>query len=67
MNLKKYYAYLNNGSFEYLGEFPCYSEAYDYTDYELNLNFVWIFKEEKLRELKDQIEIVLHEKNEDRR
>lgn len=59
--MKKYFAFTNHGKLVYIGEFKCYSDAYDHADYELNINFVWIFKEAKLEELKIRIETVLNE------
>lgn len=61
MSMKKYYALLNNGKFFYLGEFLKYSDAYDYADYDLNLNLIWIFKESKLEELHTRVETILLE------
>ena len=59
--MKKYYALSNHGKLIYIGEFKCYSDAYEYADEEANLNFVWIFKESKLEELKIRIDTILLE------
>jgi hypothetical protein len=59
--MKKYFALTNHGKLVYIGEFTCYSDAHEYAEDEANINFVWIFKEAKLEELKIRIETVLNE------
>ena len=59
--MKKYFAFTNHSKLIYLGEFKCYSDAYEYADEKANINFVWIFKESKLEELKIRIETILND------
>ena len=59
--MKKYYALMNTNDLYYLGEFSCYSDAFDYAEYDLNICFVWIFKESNLKILSDKITAILTE------
>lgn len=59
--MKKYFALSNHGKLIYLGEFSKYSDAYEYAEYEQDINFIWIFKESKLEELKFRIDTILNE------
>lgn len=59
--MKKYYALLNTNDLYYLGEFLSYSDAYDYAEYDLNICFVWIFKEANLKILSEKIDNILIE------
>lgn len=52
--MKKYYALLNTNELVYLGEFANFQEAWEYADYEMNMNFVWIFKDINLKILCDK-------------
>jgi hypothetical protein len=60
---KKYYALLNTNQFYYLGEFPNYSEAHDYAEYEININYVWIYKLENLKKLSGMITDIIDSQN----
>ena len=52
--MKKYYALLNTNELVYLGEFANFHDAWEYADYETNMNFVWIFKDINLKILCDK-------------
>ena len=52
---------MNTNDLYYLGEFSCYSDAFDYAEYDLNICFVWIFKESNLKILSDKITAILTE------
>ena len=60
-DMKKYFALSNHGKLVYLGEFDSYSDAYEYAEYEKDINFIWIFKESKLEELRIRIDTILNE------
>ena len=62
--MKKYFALLNKGTFLYIGEHECYSDAYDYMEYEVNIPFLWIYKEENMHKLASEIDKALRELNE---
>lgn len=51
--MKQYYALLNTNELVYLGTFLNFHEAWEYADYEMNMNFVWIFKDINLKKLCD--------------
>lgn len=63
--MKKYFALLNSGKFHYLGEFNCYSDAYEYAEYEHNLPFLWIYKEEHMHKLAKELVLALNSANQD--
>lgn len=52
--MKKYYALLNTNELVYLGEFANFHDAWEYADYEMNMSFVWIFKDINLKILCDK-------------
>ena len=49
--MKQYYALLNTNELVHLGEFSNFHDAWEYADYEMNMNFVWIFKDINLEDL----------------
>lgn len=63
--MKKYFALLNNGKFRYLGEFKCYSDAYEYAEYDMNIQFLWIYKEATMHTLIKELDLTLKSLNQD--
>lgn len=53
--LKKYFILTNKLQIEYVGDFENFSEAWNYIDYDMQKPFVWLFKEENLIKLIDEI------------
>lgn len=53
---KKYYIFTNNNNFSFLGNFIDSEHAYEYAEYIKNLNFLCIFSEEDLNQIKLTIE-----------
>lgn len=60
-DMKKYFALSNHGKLVYLGEFNSYNDAYEYAEYDIDMNFIWVLQESKLEELKIRIDTVLNE------
>lgn len=54
--MPKYFILTNHLEIEPVGEFPNFSEAWEYIDYEMSKPFVWLIKEENLRKLVIEIE-----------
>lgn len=49
--LKRYFYATRDNRIIFLGRFPSFSDAYDFADYDLNVSFVWIYSEDRLREM----------------
>ncbi len=54
--LKRYYILTAHLDVVYIGEFKNFSDAWDFCEYESNLSFVYLFKEENLLKLSDTIQ-----------
>jgi hypothetical protein len=63
--LKKYFYLTSKNEINYLGEFPCFSAAWDYASYDIDLTFVWIFNSEVLLGISDNIKQKLADLNTD--
>ena len=57
--LKKYYAFTPSNDLVFVGKFKSFGEAFDYADYEIDLNFVWIISETRLKLLQNKITEIL--------
>jgi hypothetical protein len=57
--MKNYYGLTNNQNLEYIGKFNSFKEVWDFIEYESDKNFIWIFNENRLQNLVDQINVVL--------
>lgn len=57
--MKKYFILTNRLDIEYVGEFPNFSEAWEYISYDGEKNFVWLMKEENLRKVSEKIKNAL--------
>lgn len=57
--MKKYYAFTPHNKLVYIGEFNSFGEAFDYADYEININHVWIISDVRLAELRLHIDEIL--------
>lgn len=57
--LKKYFIITRDNKIEYIGNFTSFKDAYDYAEYDSEINFIWIINEFRLREFRDTINKVL--------
>ena len=55
MSDKQYFILTNKNEIKFVGEFTSFKEAWDYCEYEQNINFVWLFSKNKLLEIFGQI------------
>lgn len=59
--MKRYYILKRDDQIEYVGEFTGFSDAWDYLENEVGRNFIFIISEQRLRELRGKIDVVLDE------
>lgn len=57
--LKKYFVLTNRNEINFVGEFNNFSEAWEHIEYTIDQPFVWLFKEENLKQLVKTIEEAL--------
>jgi hypothetical protein len=62
--LKNYFALTNKSSIIPLGQYENFSEAFDENQENNSFNLVWIFSENNLKNIQEQINNVLGVKNE---
>lgn len=57
---KNYYILTKNNNIEFIGQFENFATAWDYLEYNINKDFVYLFNEKRLKELSDNIDFVLN-------
>jgi len=62
--LKNYFALTSKSNIISIGQYKNFSEAFDENQENNNFNLVWIFSENNLKQIQDQIQNVLGMKNE---
>lgn len=58
--MKNYYGLTNNEQIEFIGEFDSFTDVWNFTDYELEKEYLWICNEERLKNLADRIHSILN-------
>lgn len=53
--MKEYFILTNRNEIKFVGEFTSFKDAWDYCEYDQNVNFVWLFSRNKLLEIFNQI------------
>lgn len=57
---KNYYILTKNNNIEFIGQFENFATAWDYLEYNINKDFIYLFNEKRLKELSDNIDFVLN-------